>query len=104
MDIDLCRNKIAAKVLFFLQICKFLRKILLISAKKCLFHGHLAVFAVKMEFQHLSCFEAQITRFLIFRIRIGLPAMPQFEQEAVAASHQMIVFRLHSFKMLMGIK
>ena len=84
----------ANKTCIFLPVCIILGFV----------NGHLAVLAVKMECQHLTGTQTQVPRFLVLRIRIRLAAVPEFKQQAVFASHQMIVFRLHSFKMLMGIK
>ena len=69
-----------------------------------LFYGHLASAAIEMEGQHLTGAQAQVARLLIGRIRIEFAAVPEFEEQAIAASHQMIVCRLHSFRVLIGIK
>lgn len=67
-------------------------------------HQHFAFFAIEGKTEDFARTETQKTRFLIFRIRINLATMSQLKEQAVFASHQRIVARLHSFKTLIGIK
>lgn len=67
-------------------------------------HQHFAFLAIEGKAENFTRTKAQKTGLLIWSIRIYLAAMPEFKQQAVLAGHQMIVLRLHSFKMLIGIK
>ena len=67
-------------------------------------YQHLTIFAVKSQRQRFTRTKTQKTGLLIWSIWIYLAAMPEFKQQTVLAGHQMIVLRLHSFKMLIGIK
>ena len=62
----------------------------MIKEKLTFVYGHLAGFTIEMERQNLPRTQTQIMRFLILWIRINLPAMPEFEQQAVLAGHQRI--------------
>ena len=53
-------------------------------------YQHFASLAVKTQCQFLTITKTQIARFLVFRIRIGLTAVPEFKQQAVFARHQTI--------------
>ena len=70
----------------------------------CFIYHHLAVLAVERQAKQLARTQAQVTRLLVFRIRIRLAAMPQLKEQAVFARHQRIVSRLHLFSTLIGIK
>ena len=51
---------------------------------------HLAVLAIEGQAQYLARPQPQVTRLLILWIRVGLTAVPEFEQQAVLAGHQTI--------------